>query len=389
LSFLIFITSSFSFIYLLNLNLDYFIPLVTSIIGSIISILIVRKEFGYKDDFVNAICIGNSKNKDCDAVLNSKGANLTKDIKLSDLAIVFFIGSLLNVVLIQIQQLDLRIVYLINILTLPATIYSIIYQAFIVKKWCLLCLSLILLIWLNVFFFVFFILRKTNFDFIPQEWLTMLICFSSVFLSWVLLKPVFLSQNENKKLKYKFLKFKRNFKIFIGSLTSNKNISTYISNVNEIILGNVNTNFEIVVVTNPLCSHCKTMHNLIEDILKLFNQKVKIVIRFNIDIENKNNDALKICLNLNYLYHNSSNEFFLDALRNAYTQKPSIWLQKWESNNTDINQYYNLLERQKRWCRNYKVNFTPQILINGYLFPKEYERTDLLYFIDELVDYKF
>ena len=30
------------------------------------------------------------------------------------------------------------------------------------------------------------------------------------------------------------------------------------------------------------------------------------------------------------------------------------------------------------------INFTPEILINGKSFPKEYSRTDLIFFIEDL-----
>ena len=39
---------------------------------------------------------------------------------------------------------------------------------------------------------------------------------------------------------------------------------------------------------------------------------------------------------------------------------------------------------QKEWCGEHKINFTPEILVNGYSYPKEYERADITYFIEEL-----
>lgn len=35
--------------------------------------------------------------------------------------------------------------------------------------------------------------------------------------------------------------------------------------------------------------------------------------------------------------------------------------------------------------KNFALNYTPQILINNYLFPSLYERDDIFYFIDELL----
>ena len=46
----------------------------------------------------------------------------------------------------------------------------------------------------------------------------------------------------------------------------------------------------------------------------------------------------------------------------------------------------NILRREKEWCVQNKINFTPEILVNGRSFPLEYERSDLLYFIDDIID---
>jgi hypothetical protein len=32
------------------------------------------------------------------------------------------------------------------------------------------------------------------------------------------------------------------------------------------------------------------------------------------------------------------------------------------------------------------TNFTPEILINGHSFPKEYDRADLVYFVEDLYE---
>ena len=55
---------------------------------------------------------------------------------------------------------------------------------------------------------------------------------------------------------------------------------------------------------------------------------------------------------------------------------------KHEKNNSDY--FLAELEREKEWCKENTINFTPEILINGRSFPKEYNRSDLIFFIEEL-----
>ena len=60
------------------------------------------------------------------------------------------------------------------------------------------------------------------------------------------------------------------------------------------------------------------------------------------------------------------------------------WLEKWKVDVTDEN--FIELEKEKEWCNANNINFTPEILINGRAFPKEYDRTDLQYFIDDIIE---
>jgi len=46
--------------------------------------------------------------------------------------------------------------------------------------------------------------------------------------------------------------------------------------------------------------------------------------------------------------------------------------------------YFNSLDKESDWCKANALNFTPVILINGKSYPKEYDRGDLIYFIEEL-----
>jgi hypothetical protein len=65
-------------------------------------------------------------------------------------------------------------------------------------------------------------------------------------------------------------------------------------------------------------------------------------------------------------------------------------------NNADVNSWlktrdtnlnheaYIELDKQHHWCQSHNLNFTPVILINGREFPKEYDRHDLIHFIEDL-----
>ncbi|MBL4605572.1 MAG: thioredoxin domain-containing protein [Flavobacteriaceae bacterium] len=356
--------------------------LLLSFVGVFISISIVKQELGIKNAIGDAFCSSTDEKKDCDAVLSSKGATLIKGYKLSGLSLIYFVGFGISILLLSFQNLGLQEIFLISILGLPITLYSLYYQAFIIKKWCFLCLSLVGVLWIQAA--MFFFLLELSITFELQNTLTIIFSFLTVFTIWNILKPKYDEAQKNKDSKIEYYKFKRKFSLFSTLIKNNALIDTNLKPIDEIIFGNKNSNLEIVIITNPFCGHCKPVHKVIEDVLHQYKDEVKIIIRFNIPIKDLESDVVKITSSLLRLYFNESEETCLLAMGEIYNGlSPKKWLQKWEINfNNDA--YLNSLSKQKDWCAETKINFTPEILINGRSFPKEYERQDLIYFIEEL-----
>ena len=59
---------------------------------------------------------------------------------------------------------------------------------------------------------------------------------------------------------------------------------------------------KIVVITNPLCGHCKSAHKMAEQLLELNNDNIQICIRFNVNTKDKESIAIKIALKILELY---------------------------------------------------------------------------------------
>ncbi|WP_299163311.1 thioredoxin domain-containing protein, partial [uncultured Tenacibaculum sp.] len=139
---------------------------------------------------------------------------------------------------------------------------------------------------------------------------------------------------------------------------------------------------EIVVITNPFCGHCKPVHKHVDDILHRYGNNVKIRVRFNISTQDTNSDGVKITSRLIEIYNTKGATQCLLAMGEIYEgEKPLVWLQKWGAC-TDDTTYIAELEKENVWCKENAINFTPEILINGKSFPKEYGRTDLIFFIE-------
>ena len=274
---------------------------LTTLIGVTISYLIIQHDLGLDSKIIDSICSQESKTTNCNAVLNSKGATLYKNIKLSDVSLVYFLALSMATLLLSITNTALNTLYLISLTALPVVMYSIYYQIKVSKNWCILCLGIasVLVLQASIFFFI-----KFNFSvlsIIPS----LLIGFSFITIAaiWLFISSKLKQEQDFKKLKIESIKFKRNFDLFNTLLQQSKKVDTTLANTSEIVLGNKNAPLNITVITNPFCGHCKSVHNLVETLLNKHHNEVSVTVRFNINTSNLESNGVQVSSRLLELFH--------------------------------------------------------------------------------------
>jgi len=357
---------------------------ILSLIGLWVSSLIVKHELGFQSKALDKICISNETTS-CDAVLNSKGASISKHFKLSDISLIYFAGLTLSWLILINTSIIINSVILLTLIALPITLYSIYYQYNIVKKWCPLCLGIVAVLWAQCGTLFF---DQTFLSSIELDKKSSFILFFSFLLTtslWLFLKPLLKKQQELEKLEIDHYKFKRNFDLFNAVYSKNKVIDTTINDRQEIVLGNKNAALQILIVTNPSCFYCKEAHTDLENVLKKNSDSINITIRFNVPAD-ENNIANKVAKRLIEIYNTESEKKCSEALHEVYKDGADLyhWLLKWKESKG--NSFENLLNVTKEWCIDNSINFTPALFINDKQFPKEYNRTDINYFIEDLIE---
>jgi len=88
------------------------------------------------------------------------------------------------------------------------------------------------------------------------------------------------------------------------------------------------------------------------------------------------------------LYHTRSESEFYKALDEAFSEETDLnnWLLIWEKR---IERDFNcdaVLESQHNWCKSQDINFTPVLFINGRLFPKPFNRRDLVMYVEDMLE---
>lgn len=115
---------------------------ITKLLGLGASLLLVAKDLKSDLSFIRKICsIG--KKADCDSVTSHPSATIVTWVKWSDMGLIYFLSGLL---LISHGSLFLGIIKLLSISALPYLFYSLYLQAFVIKKWCPLCLIVLTVI---------------------------------------------------------------------------------------------------------------------------------------------------------------------------------------------------------------------------------------------------
>lgn len=384
-------TSILSFITLFFIkqpNLFQSLHFLLSLLGLSISILIVQHELGRKSQILDKFCSGNKERTSCDEVLNSNGGKLFSNITFSDIGVIYFASVIfLWILLTYIANSNYTLVISLSLLAVPFTFYSVFYQYFVVKKWCPLCLSTVVVLWLQTLSTL--LVPASSFNLSIDIFSSIIVAQSFITIAalWFFINSKLRLEPEFYKLKVEHYRFKNNYNIFSSLLNQKTRIDTTISGTNGILMGNKRKDamLKITLITNPLCGHCKEAHMVMEEILLKNNENVQIDIRFNVNVKEKKAIDTRIALNLLNIFHSREDRIFLKALNDAYMGNDlPKWLDEWATPEGDI--YFKELVAQRKWCEENKVNFTPEILLNGKPFPNEYNRSDLINFIDEIVD---
>lgn len=347
-------------------------------IGFVLSLLIVNEGLGTESKFVTNFCNFNSS-VSCDKVIVSPQSKINNWLSFSDLPIIFYSSCFIS--LFALFETAVFIGFS-SIFSFPIVIYSLWLQKFKLKKWCPLCLLVSLnLVILGILFLIFSSKIYLTLD---SLFVFLLSIAASSLLWFTIKKSLELSKIQQNEI-YQLRKIKRSFSVFNNLSKPILEIDKY-NKLQKLSFGEPNVPIKITLILSPACFHC---HKAFKDAIKLMNSyadKIYIEILFNINRNNKENPFIPVVETLAEMKISNSEKLF-EAINDWHSQKLDLkaWQRKWmnstisETSTILINEHYD-------WCLLNNFNYTPVLIINQKLFPKEYGLEDLNYFISDLVD---
>ena len=353
-------------------NWGYLLSLIFNIVGLYVGFLLVQKQLKVHSRYSDKIC-SLFKRTDCNNILESNAARLFGIFGWSEIGFAYFLS---NIILIAFLPNLISYYALLNILALPYTIWSVLYQKFKAKQWCVLCLIVQLLLWC-----IFITSFLFNFIHVPQLNVFNIVLFGSVylvsFLSITLLIPLL---SEGLKID--------NIIQEINSLKAHEGVLSLLlkeqpyyecdKSTSNVIFGNPEAPIWVTILTNPHCAPCAKIHERIEKILESHENNLCIQYVFSsfgeeLDISSK-------FLISTYLNTEKEHMMFIYDLwfKEGKFNKESFF-EQYPFDLTD-NRVIIEFDKHFQWKQSTKIDATPTILINGYKLPNNYQIEDLRFF---------
>jgi len=354
------------------------------ILGILFSIAVMKDLFQTEIVVLNRFC-NMTSSSNCSTVVNSKKWKIFDFLSFSDLSIILFCSQFFALLLFlfmndSISYFSIQKTILMG--SISVLLISIYYQKFVAKKWCPLCLVIGSIILLELIY-IEQVLQITI-----ELSLQALIVFQFIFLStclfWFAIKKLLIQQNILKEFQIKSNRFIRSYEIFKNNLLASESIEHMpILSEETIILGNPEAPLRILIVTSPFCGFCAEAHAKIEEIVNKYDN-VCFNIHFNYNEANDDLKSQKIHQLLVSIYLNHGQQSFINVINDWYKDMEINKLDSWESSVNDNPNINLILARQFQWNQLNHIKFTPSIIINGYFLPKQYNISDLIYFINDL-----
>ncbi|WP_062056704.1 vitamin K epoxide reductase family protein [Aquimarina longa] len=358
------------FIQTWDINQVFF--LLLSVSGLIFSLFAIRESLGIKSQVIHQFCtsIGNTA---CGDVINNNSGKLFKNFSLADAGIVFF-GMM---TLYQLFYGFNTVLLIPSLMGIPFILYSIYSQAFIIKKWCAICIA-IGSISLGL---AFIAILNIPFDINFQAIVSFIMMASLVTLGYIYIKEKVTEnisfKNENLKLNH----FKRDGQIYNHLLSISEKIKDTTTIKNEIILGNPNASLKIISLTNPMCGYCKDAFEAYTRVLKTMGDQVQILIRLNVKTDDLDDKATQIALILLEIYQNKGANDFIIAYNKWFSDRThSKWIKEYGTPKNN-QEHIDILKKQVDWADKNSLYYTPASLINDTLYPKKYSYSEFFHFM--------
>jgi len=343
-----------------------------------VSGMLVWYSIDANNEFLQRICQTNGRTN-CQSVLNSSAAKLTDWLSWAEVGLFYFAGGLLTVMVgLSTGNSSVLIpltasLYLLTLMALPYTVWSVYFQWRVARKWCVMCLIVQALLWVE------FSIAFKNFGALPLDTMlpisssTLLIftvCFLLPIAFWgwskhFVVKSLSYDQNHQKLQKVKFDPSYLN-----AVLGRQQQMPLLFDGMNTVKLGSVKPEHIITVVTNLFCSPCARNHKKMSSLLSL-SDHIQCQIIF---IGPK--ASMELAGKIMSVAQEAIEETLASWFENI-NQDEASWLKRRSIADELSEETQHQLHLYTKWCELAGIEGTPKIFMNGISLPPDYSINDM------------
>lgn len=248
---------------------------ITKFAGVIVSCFLIWYSIDASNSFLRSVCEINSKTN-CGNILNSDAAKIFGWLTWSEIGLFYFTGGFLALLFSNNLNETLPILKWLNILALPYTVWSVYYQAFVAKEWCVLCLTIQVLLWIE-FFTLTSIAFTLNID-MTNSLINLSLCFLSVTILWAFIKkPLQISGRFDETFNtLQKIKFDPDF--VKGILSKERMLPPIFEGMKVLRMGNPEAENVITLALSPSCASCSHTFREVQKLVKNNHQfRVEVI----------------------------------------------------------------------------------------------------------------
>lgn len=341
------------------------------VVGTLVCSILLWHSIDADNPFIRTFCSLDSRNH-CNSILHSKAARLWGWLGWSEIGFVYYAGGLTALLLsLSNPQANVFPWLLIgSLLALPYTLFSVYYQAVVARQWCLLCLSVQILLGLEVALSLS-LWHSTSFALSLSTLTVLILSYLLPIIIWVLLKKPLQESYQVNPLLRELHKTKFNPNYVNELFNKQPTMPPILEGMKTIKMGHPGAQHTLTVVTNPLCAPCGRLHTQLEELMRVTNNIQCQFIFFG------TSHALQVAEKLLELPQDKA----LKALHNWYNNN-SQSIQTWIASIPITTKQENLdvkwqVDYHARWCQLAQIRATPTVYFNGVSLPVSYTIKDL------------
>jgi uncharacterized membrane protein/thiol-disulfide isomerase/thioredoxin len=354
-------------------------------LGAVTSFLLLQKQFGLGGKALNSFCKLGSKS-DCDSVINSPASKLFGVINLSEMGLWYFAGSVLSMVLAALSTASVEpYLFVFTIIATALSFLAIYYQALVIKKWCPLCLAVVLVIWIQA---AFYIVSPPAIVLDFKSISVLFMSFSLPLVFWLSVRKRFIDSFKVPTLQRNLNRFLKSDRVF-QKLLEDQPAMEIGQFANELQSGSSDAPVQLVVVSNPLCGPCAYTHSILENLNDAQEEKINIIFRFTVNTSETITVSYQMLESLFSIRKQESNEKAVAALSGWYQANGNLesWKKQFSLQHQSKNDaIHEILKEHEQWCARVGIQKTPTIIINGKILPEEFSVTDLKFQLRKLAE---